>query len=65
MYSAVIVLSTMSQAAQPGDCYRLETDPVRPNAFRWTLTETESWDLIWDRGDEFIIWHVVLPLIAQ
>jgi hypothetical protein len=46
----------MSQAAaEPGDCYRLEIDPVRPNAFRWTLTETEGNELIWDRGDEKIV----------
>src|SRR5690349_12713029 len=56
MYSAVILLSTMSQAAaEPGDCYRLEMDPVRPNAFRCTLTETEGNELIWDRGDEKIV----------
>ena len=46
----------MSQAvAKPGDCYRLEIDHVRPNAFRWTLTETEGNELIWDRGDEKIV----------
>jgi hypothetical protein len=46
----------MSQAvAKPGDCYRLEIDPVRPNAFRWTLTETAGNELIWDHGDKKIV----------
>jgi hypothetical protein len=32
----------------------MEQDPVRPNDFRWTLTETEDVTLIWDQGDRKI-----------
>src|SRR4051812_10191330 len=53
IYGAAILLSTSLQVfAQPGDCYREEQDIVRPGDPRWTLTETDGPDLIWDRGGE-------------
>jgi hypothetical protein len=53
MFGAVILCSMLSQAiAQPGDCYRAEQDVVRPHEPRWTLTEAEGWELIWDRGGD-------------
>src|SRR5262245_18859922 len=55
MYIAVIFASIWSQTfAKSGDCFRMEQAPVRPNDFRWTLTETEDWELIWDQGDRKI-----------
>src|SRR5262245_37114154 len=55
IHVAALLASIWSQAiAKPGDCFRMEEDPVRPNDFRWTLTETEDWRLIWNQGDRKI-----------
>lgn len=55
IHVAALLASIWSQAiAKPGDCFRMEEDPVRPNDFRWTLTETANVELIWDQGDRKI-----------
>ena len=55
IFLAAILTTIWSQAtAKPGDCFQMEEDPVRPNDFRWTLTETANWELIWDQGDRKI-----------
>ena len=55
MQFAAVFASISSQAiAKPGDCFRMEEDPVRPNHFRWTLTETANVELIWNQGNRKI-----------
>jgi hypothetical protein len=46
---------SLQAIAQPGECYREEQDVVRPNEPRWTITETENGELVWDRGGDKIV----------